>query len=187
MQRQGKSNHDLQGQEIDTHVLLDDAAAKFLNVAAARLGWSGRSTHRALKVARTIADLAGAQTHPGGSCGRGHAVPPRVSRQQLKVAWRRGSGQRRDGGASDPAFWAAGKRPTNSAVTPASGSALRVSPSGCDSRVIMSERRVPQGLNVGGIEHAAPDAGLIRAGRNALESSPASLAELLEHELLRVG
>lgn len=62
VQRQGKSNHDLQGQEIDTHVRLDEAAAKFLNVAAARLGWSGRSTHRALKVARTIADLAGAET-----------------------------------------------------------------------------------------------------------------------------
>ena len=61
MARQGKSNQALQGQEIDVHVLLDEAAAKFLNVAATRLGWSGRSTHRALKVARTIADLAGAQ------------------------------------------------------------------------------------------------------------------------------
>ena len=59
--RQGKPNQALQGQEIDVHVLLDEAAAKFLNVAATRLGWSGRSTHRALKVARTIADLAGAQ------------------------------------------------------------------------------------------------------------------------------
>ena len=59
--RQGKSNHALQGKEIDDHLLLDDAAAKFLNVAAARLGWSARSTHRALKVARTIADLAGAR------------------------------------------------------------------------------------------------------------------------------
>ena len=39
-----------------------DAAAKFLNLAAARLGWSARSTHRALKVARTIADLAGASS-----------------------------------------------------------------------------------------------------------------------------
>ena len=60
--RQGKSNHALQGQEIDTYLLLDEAAAKFLNIAAARLGWSGRSTHRALKVARTIADLTGART-----------------------------------------------------------------------------------------------------------------------------
>ncbi len=60
--RQGKPNQALQGQEIDQYVLLDAAAAKFLNVAAARLGWSARSTHRALKVARTIADLAGADT-----------------------------------------------------------------------------------------------------------------------------
>jgi magnesium chelatase family protein len=60
--RQGKSNQALQGREIDQFVLLDEAAAKFLNVAAARLGWSARSTHRALKVARTIADLAGAKT-----------------------------------------------------------------------------------------------------------------------------
>ncbi|HEY5580267.1 MAG TPA: ATP-binding protein, partial [Rhodoferax sp.] len=62
MARQGKSNHALQGQEIDTYLLLDEAAAKFLHIAAARLGWSARSTHRALKVARTIADLAGAHS-----------------------------------------------------------------------------------------------------------------------------
>ncbi len=60
--RQGKPNHALQGQEIDQFVLLDEAAARFLNVAATRLGWSARSTHRALKVARTIADLAAART-----------------------------------------------------------------------------------------------------------------------------
>ena len=60
--RQGKANQALQGQEMDTYLLLDEAATKFLNLAAARLGWSGRSTHRALKVARTIADLAGART-----------------------------------------------------------------------------------------------------------------------------
>ncbi|OIQ64218.1 competence protein ComM [mine drainage metagenome] len=52
----------MQGQEIDQFVLLDEAAARFLNTAATRLGWSARSTHRALKVARTIADLAGART-----------------------------------------------------------------------------------------------------------------------------
>jgi len=57
-ERQGKTNQALQGAEIERHVPLDGAAAKLLNVAAARLGWSARSTHRALKVARTIADLA---------------------------------------------------------------------------------------------------------------------------------
>ncbi|MCM2251753.1 MAG: YifB family Mg chelatase-like AAA ATPase [Ramlibacter sp.] len=60
LRRQGKANQGLQGKEIDAHAALDDAAAKFLNLAAARLGWSARSTHRVLKVARTIADLAGA-------------------------------------------------------------------------------------------------------------------------------
>ena len=62
MARQGKLNQALQAKEIDTNLLLDDAAVKFLNVAAARLGWSARSTHRAMKVARTIADLAGAHS-----------------------------------------------------------------------------------------------------------------------------
>jgi magnesium chelatase family protein len=60
MERQGKTNQGLQGKEIDLHAALDAAAARFLHVAASRLGWSARSTHRALKVARTIADLAGA-------------------------------------------------------------------------------------------------------------------------------
>ena len=62
IERQGKLNQALQAQEMDAHLLLDDAAARFLNVAAARLAWSARSTHRALKVARTIADLAGAHS-----------------------------------------------------------------------------------------------------------------------------
>ena len=60
MARQGSSNQALEGQAIDAQCHLDDSAAKFLNTAAARLGWSGRSIHRCLKVARTIADLAGA-------------------------------------------------------------------------------------------------------------------------------
>ena len=59
VRRQGKPNQQLHGQEIDLHAGLGAAAAKFLNVAASRLGWSARSTHRTLKVARTIADLAG--------------------------------------------------------------------------------------------------------------------------------
>ncbi|QDL39455.1 YifB family Mg chelatase-like AAA ATPase [Rhodoferax sediminis] len=60
--RQGKTNQALQGQEIDEYLALDAAAVRFLNTAATRLGWSARSTHRALKVARTIADLAGAHS-----------------------------------------------------------------------------------------------------------------------------
>lgn len=39
---------------------MDAATRQFLQQAAARLGWSARSTHRTLKVARTVADLAGA-------------------------------------------------------------------------------------------------------------------------------
>jgi magnesium chelatase family protein len=60
MARQGKANHALQGQEIDAHAALADPAAAFLRQVAARLGWSARSTHRVMKVARTIADLGGA-------------------------------------------------------------------------------------------------------------------------------
>ena len=60
--RQASSNQALEGQAIDAQCQLDGAAAKFLNTAATRLGWSGRSIHRCLKVARTIADLADAQT-----------------------------------------------------------------------------------------------------------------------------
>jgi magnesium chelatase family protein len=60
--RQGKTNHALAGQEIDAFAQLDAAASKFLQTAATQLGWSARGTHRTLKIARTIADLAGAQT-----------------------------------------------------------------------------------------------------------------------------
>ncbi|MDQ3059227.1 MAG: YifB family Mg chelatase-like AAA ATPase [Pseudomonadota bacterium] len=62
MARQGSTNQALEGQAIDAQCQLDAAAAKFLNTAATRLGWSGRGIHRCLKVARTIADLAGAAT-----------------------------------------------------------------------------------------------------------------------------
>ncbi|MFC4926370.1 MULTISPECIES: YifB family Mg chelatase-like AAA ATPase [Delftia] len=59
LQRQGSANHQLQGQALDDHLGLSPEALAFAHKAAARLGWSARSTHRALKVARTIADLAG--------------------------------------------------------------------------------------------------------------------------------
>ncbi|MEJ8835450.1 YifB family Mg chelatase-like AAA ATPase [Ramlibacter sp. AN1133] len=58
LRRQGKANHALQGAEIDEHAGLARKASEFLRNASARLAWSARSTHRVLKVARTIADLA---------------------------------------------------------------------------------------------------------------------------------
>lgn len=57
VQRQGTANEALAGAAIDAQCALDPSAARFLNIAAARLGWTGRSIHRCLKVARTIADL----------------------------------------------------------------------------------------------------------------------------------
>ena len=60
IKRQGQPNQALAGQALDQHLHADPSALKFLNIAGARLRWSARSTHRALRVARTIADLAGA-------------------------------------------------------------------------------------------------------------------------------
>ena len=60
--RQGCVNQNLAGQALTEHARADAAAIQFLHKAAARLGWSARSTHRALRVARTIADLAGADS-----------------------------------------------------------------------------------------------------------------------------
>jgi magnesium chelatase family protein len=60
--RQSKANHALNSAEIDTQCQLDASAIKFLSTTATRLGWSGRSTHRVMKIARTIADLGGCET-----------------------------------------------------------------------------------------------------------------------------
>jgi magnesium chelatase family protein len=59
--RQGRTNAALDASAIDEHARLEPAARQFLQQAAARLGWSGRGLHRAIKVARTIADLAGSE------------------------------------------------------------------------------------------------------------------------------
>jgi len=57
--RQGCANARLAAAALDAQARLDAAATRFLAQAGQRLGWSGRGLHRALKVARTIADLAG--------------------------------------------------------------------------------------------------------------------------------
>jgi magnesium chelatase family protein len=57
--RQGCANALLAGEALDQHCHLDAEASRFLQGAATRLGWSARGFHRVLRVARTIADLAG--------------------------------------------------------------------------------------------------------------------------------
>lgn len=57
--RQGRTNADLGAGQVDDRCALDEPAQRFLQAAAQRLGWSGRSLHRVMKLARTIADLAG--------------------------------------------------------------------------------------------------------------------------------
>jgi magnesium chelatase family protein len=59
--RQGRLNAELAGPLLDEFAQADAAAMSFLQTACARLGWSGRAFHRVLKLARTIADLAGSE------------------------------------------------------------------------------------------------------------------------------
>jgi magnesium chelatase family protein len=59
IERQGFANALLAADRIDEVCALDAATTRFAQAAATRLGWSGRGLHRAMKVARTIADLAG--------------------------------------------------------------------------------------------------------------------------------
>ncbi|MGI9134438.1 MAG: YifB family Mg chelatase-like AAA ATPase [Rhodoferax sp.] len=58
MQRQGKPNQALTVGELDRLAAPTEGANKLLRNAMDKLGWSGRSYHRVLKLARTIADLA---------------------------------------------------------------------------------------------------------------------------------
>ena len=59
LQRAGKPNSALGTREIERYCALSDADHKLLEHALERLGLSPRAYHRILKVARTIADLAG--------------------------------------------------------------------------------------------------------------------------------
>ena len=66
LERQGKPNSKLSTREIDTHCVSDESGATLLKQAISRLGLSARAYHRVLKVARTIADLAGERSITGG-------------------------------------------------------------------------------------------------------------------------
>ncbi|MFZ6691362.1 YifB family Mg chelatase-like AAA ATPase [Undibacterium sp. SXout20W] len=61
-QRQGKTNNLLSTSEIDALCRPDAAADTILKAAMNKFDWSARAYHRVLKVARTIADLAAADT-----------------------------------------------------------------------------------------------------------------------------
>ena len=57
--RQGCCNALLSPAQLEAHAQAEPAAGALLQKTATRLGWSGRGYHRVLRVARTIADLAG--------------------------------------------------------------------------------------------------------------------------------
>jgi magnesium chelatase family protein len=59
LERQGKPNARLSPDEVDRHARPDEAGAQLLKQAMARLSLTARAYHRILKVARSIADLAG--------------------------------------------------------------------------------------------------------------------------------
>ena len=59
--RQNKPNAFLSGAEIDEHCNLHENSIALLKQAMQKLGWSARACHRAIKVARTIADLDNSQ------------------------------------------------------------------------------------------------------------------------------
>jgi magnesium chelatase family protein len=61
LQRQGASNQQLGPRQVDEFCKLDEAGAKLLRDTMLQWHWSARGYHRVLKVARTIADLAGTQ------------------------------------------------------------------------------------------------------------------------------
>ncbi|HET6726111.1 MAG TPA: YifB family Mg chelatase-like AAA ATPase, partial [Gammaproteobacteria bacterium] len=59
LQRAGKANAALDNREVNRHCRLGDEAQQLLDQAMEKLSLSARAYHRVLKVARTIADLAG--------------------------------------------------------------------------------------------------------------------------------
>lgn len=61
LQRQQTENARLSTRQLDSFAVLEPAAAKLLETAMARLDLSARAYHRILRVARTIADLAGSE------------------------------------------------------------------------------------------------------------------------------
>ena len=62
IQRSGCANAVLNNKQIEESCRLDEAGRRLLEQAIDRLGFPARAYHRILKVARTVADLAGEET-----------------------------------------------------------------------------------------------------------------------------
>lgn len=59
--RSGKANSTLSAQELEKSALITRPAQQLVEIALSQLRWSARAYHRVLRVAVTIADLAGAE------------------------------------------------------------------------------------------------------------------------------
>ena len=62
LKRRGKYNRDLEPSEMERHCALDAAGRRILKLAVQRYALSARAIHRVQKVARTVADLADAES-----------------------------------------------------------------------------------------------------------------------------
>ncbi|MDE1178916.1 YifB family Mg chelatase-like AAA ATPase [Paraburkholderia sp.] len=67
--RQRKTNRELAGREVDEVCRPDAAGELLLREAGERFRWSARAYYRVLKVARTIADLAGSESPSAAQIG----------------------------------------------------------------------------------------------------------------------
>lgn len=66
LRRQSRLNARLDADGIERHCILEDGARSLLRDAMRRWNWSARVVHRVLRVARTLADMAGEDAIAGG-------------------------------------------------------------------------------------------------------------------------